>query len=259
MSNISSNSLFHFTPKLEYLLSILKNGFQPRYCFENLSLNDSKFIRGHNIGIPMVCFCDISLGQIKNHITTYGNYGIGLKKEWGIRKKLNPVIYLNKDSYVSDPISHLLEYGLKLNANEDKKIRETAAKIVSNTTSLLFYSKAYSGEFIRNEESIENVTFYNEREWRYIAASKSKIAPKGVLSKKDMENLAKLESANNDLKYYKLSFNPDEIKYIFVENENEIHLIIEELRKIHSETYNSKILDILNSKILTTTQLKEDF
>lgn len=86
MSNISPNSLFHFTPKLEYLIEIFKRGFQPRYCFEDLKLNDSRSIRGFNFGIPMTCFCDISLGQISNHINTYGGYGIGMTKEWGIKK-----------------------------------------------------------------------------------------------------------------------------------------------------------------------------
>src|SRR5690606_40320209 len=82
MSNISPNSLFHFTKKIEYLIDIFKRGFQPRFCAEKLQLLEYSSIRGYNLGIPMTCFCDISLGQISNHISMYGNYGIGMTKEW---------------------------------------------------------------------------------------------------------------------------------------------------------------------------------
>ncbi len=80
MSNISSNSLFHFTPKIEFLINILTNGFYPRYCHEELLLNECQTLRGHNLLIPMICFCDIPLGKISNHINIYGKYCIGSPK-----------------------------------------------------------------------------------------------------------------------------------------------------------------------------------
>lgn len=259
MSNISPNSLFHFTPKLEYLIEIFKRGFQPRYCFEDLKLNDSRSIRGFNFGIPMTCFCDISLGQISNHINTYGGYGIGMTKEWGIKKRLNPIIYLNKDSYVAEPLSIIAENGLKLNELKDENVRKIGGDILNSWVSLLMYSKPYSGNFKHQGKEHKNVKFYNEREWRYIATKKEKSAPHGTLSKEKMENAKELEKANDKLKNYRLRFKAEDIKYIFVKEENEIHRMVSELRKIKSPIYNNKTVDILTSKILTTKQIIEDF
>lgn len=259
MSNISSNSLFHFTPKLEYLIDIFKRGFQPRYCLENIKLNDNRSFRGLNTGVPMTCFCDISLSQISNHIETYGNYGIGMKKEWGIKNRLNPIIYLNKDSLVSEPLSIIAENGFKLNSFENEEARKIGSGIINSWVSLLMYSKPYSGDFTHNGKTDKDVKFYNEREWRFIPTKGEKSAPFGTLSKEKMENKKELNIANEQLKSYQLHFNPNDVKYIFVKKESEIHQMVNDLRKIKSVNYNNQTIDILTSKILTTEQIFEDF
>ena len=90
VKHLSANTLFHFTKTHENILSILENEFYPNY-----SLEDWKPLSGktHPIAIPMVSFCDIPLSQISNHTKHYGNYALGLKKEWGIKNKINPVLY----------------------------------------------------------------------------------------------------------------------------------------------------------------------
>ena len=40
MSNISTNTLFHFTSKIKYLEDILKNNFIPRISVETVSSDD---------------------------------------------------------------------------------------------------------------------------------------------------------------------------------------------------------------------------
>src|ERR1700722_14296147 len=102
--NLSANSLFHFTEKRADLISILKNGLYVRYSLENYQgLIEEK--EEEEVNLPMVCFCDIPLSQVKRHITTYGSYAIGLTKKWGIKNKINPVIY----TYYNSSIANILD------------------------------------------------------------------------------------------------------------------------------------------------------
>lgn len=166
---------------------------------------------------------------------------------------------MNKDSYVAEPLSIIAENGLKLNELKDENVRKIGGDILNSWVSLLMYSKPYSGNFKHQGKEHKNVKFYNEREWRYIATKKEKSAPHGTLSKEKMENAKELEKANDKLKNYRLRFKAEDIKYIFVKEENEIHRMVSELRKIKSPIYNNKTVDILTSKILTTKQIIEDF
>lgn len=74
---VSSNTLFHFTSRYQTLVSILRNrGFWPKYCKEYDWNNDGKV----NFAVPVSCFSDIPLSQIKDHLDFYGNYGIGFRR-----------------------------------------------------------------------------------------------------------------------------------------------------------------------------------
>src|SRR5947209_1483362 len=95
---VTSDTLFHFTKSRNNLERILSERFKFSYCKESYHI-DSDF--SGELYIPMISFCDLPLGLIKNHITKYGSFGIGMTKEWGIKNKLNPVLYLEKKSLVS--------------------------------------------------------------------------------------------------------------------------------------------------------------
>jgi Putative abortive phage resistance protein AbiGi, antitoxin len=55
----------------------------------------------------IVCFCDLPLSNLSEHLNFYGNYGIGLTKEWGIGKGINPVIYLSQASELNIQLAKL--------------------------------------------------------------------------------------------------------------------------------------------------------
>ena len=260
MSIISSNSLFHFTPRAEYLIGILTNDFHPRYCYEEISLTSSEEIKATKkvqCAIPMVCFCDIPLGQIKNHIKTYGSYGLGMTKEWGIKMNLNPLIYLNQNSQLSNSISQIGEILNDRILNSDGTGKSESAMI--EFLKLSKYLKHYEGDFLRNGVLMENIRFYNEREWRYVPHLDDDKDVENVLRKKEFENPIRLAQENNKVKKYSLEFAPNDIKYIFVKDESEIHSTIEAIREIKSAKYLAKDIDVLTSKILTSKQLIEDF
>jgi len=95
---VSSNALIHFTNEKERLKSIFLENFRVGYCKETPVVGGF----GTACFVPMVSFCDIPLSQIRDHISKYGDYGIGLTREWGIRNKLNPVLYLEPSSFLSE-------------------------------------------------------------------------------------------------------------------------------------------------------------
>lgn len=255
MSNISSNSIFHFTPKKEYLISILQQTFVPRYCYEEIKLSDELERAGFESAIPMVCFCDISLSQMANHIKMYGGYGLGMTKEWGIRKKLNPIIYINPNSNISESVSQMAE---NIYQALNKHCSEITRNISDEYMNLSNFLKPYDGDFKRGNKTHKKVRFYNEREWRYVPKIEFDSEVKNNLTKEEFLNPTILENENKKLFEYRLGFKPSDIKYIFVKNENEIHPMMEELRNIKSR-FSRKEIDILTSKIITTEQIKEDF
>jgi Putative abortive phage resistance protein AbiGi, antitoxin len=169
---VSSNTLFHITPKRKFLLNILENNFRPRYCTEDFSPLEPKHLN-INYTFPMTCFCDIPLSLISKHFKFYGNYGIGLTKDWGKRNRLNPVLYLHKDSYLWKEIEKnsygVLKYMEKFQSEfqNGKNPDPPDFDLMRGKFVFQFFIKPYEGEFKHNNKVYNNVRFYDEREWRF--------------------------------------------------------------------------------------------
>ena len=254
MRRLSPDSLFHFTSCLENILGIMKNTFYPRYCYEEFELikrPKESFIRS---AIPMVCFCDTPLSQLMNHIETYGKYGLGMKKEWGIRKGLNPVIYFNKNS----------DMAKDFNKTAIRLLKSRGSATLKTFWNILVYLKPYEGVLYRGGSiTKENVRFYDEHEWRYVPDRRvmNKNSIKLSLSRDMYQQPEKLADANKELERdeTRLSFNADDIKYIIIDKEREINEMIKELRDIKGMRYNSDTIDRLASRIITVKQIENDF
>jgi len=231
--NISSNSLFHFVKKISYLSDILDNGLQARYCHEHILGAPLPF------AYPMKCFCDIPLGNIKNHFGQYGSYGIGITKKFALLHGITPVIYVHKNS------NTFLQLTSKTDVN-------------SEISSILPYYKMYDESFYYTPNKHTNefyVRYYDEREWRYIPPSSEAILL-GTTSKSHITR--KVNFANNNLKSnkYRLKVPYTSITFIFVKNEKDRKLLIEIIR----HKYKSKnVQDLLISKILSTYRILKDF
>ncbi len=103
---VTSDTLFHYTSTLANLINILKEKFKITYCYEQYFLNGIRSVSYY----PMICFCDIPLSQAKEHIRSYGPYGIGLTKAWGIKNRLNPVAYIDEHSHLAIDIQQTVEH-----------------------------------------------------------------------------------------------------------------------------------------------------
>lgn len=161
---ISSNLLFHFTKSADVLISILENGFWPMTAKEDISFMMPNYEKVE-VGIPMVCFTDVPIELTNEHRKQYGEYGIGLKKEWGIKKGLNPICYIIKNSEMYNAYNHLQwiiqQNALKLdNGNKYGKNTLFTMDAVMNFAGHL---KEYS-----DDPDLNSKPFYDEREWRYL-------------------------------------------------------------------------------------------
>ena len=244
---ISSNTLFHFTDSLHNLISILTLEFRPRYCLEDFSSIFSAPFKIEEIAVPMVCFCDLLLSQTKEHIKFYGGYGIGMKKKWGVKKGLNPVIYLCQKSCLANQFG-----SLKTDAaiSRDPKIGRFLFEIASR-------AKKYNGKVFRHGKYI-NKRCYDEREWRYVPEKMD--FSNFALEKKDFLDSDILSKRNRGLsKTFKLSFEPDDIKYIIVQKERQILGMINAVEHIKGDKYDSNTVKKLSSRIITSKQISEDF
>lgn len=252
MSNISSNSLFHFTSKIEYLLNIVENGFSPRYCLESATLSTESEREGIGQITPMVCFCDISLSQITKHIDRYGKCGIGMTKEWGVKNKLNPVIYINTNSKLSNSFSRLTN---SIVALLGEHCTENTKNASDELMSLLKFIKPYEG-FDENSNE-HNVKFYDEKEWRYVPEMSFDTQIENSISISEYKNPITLQKANEKLKDYELKFSPEDIRYIFVPTQKEIHDVIFALKK--AKIFSPEEIEIITTKILIVEQIIDDF
>lgn len=235
--NLSSDSLFHFVKRREWLIEIIKNkSFQARYVYEEMPEMEYK------VAIPMKCFCDIPLGVIKKHLVQYGKYGIGITKDFAKRNYLSPVIYFHKNS------ATFYSYISTISKND----------IFKNQFSLIPYFKAD----IRIKESTDGKKiierYYDEREWRFVPRGAKFIDFSGFdedeirNTRLDFEN-KKLE---NDGEKFSLPFEYIDITYIFVSKEDDVDKVIAEIRSVklpHTQQ------DRLIAKIITARQIERDF
>jgi hypothetical protein len=243
---LSSNSLIHLTKTKESLIGILHDGFKVHYCNEKIctKIGDVLF------AVPCVCFCDIPLSEIKNHISNYGCYGIGLKKEWAIKKGLNPILYIEKESDIGGDIKSFLEHynGINLIINN-----EVAAAALIN---LLGYMKNYEGNSIRGDHTIPNYRYSDEREWRFVHNSHGAIP---FLTPDDIKTQEQINNVNIRIENIKLDFTPDDITYIIIKEESEILSFINIVRELKGEYYHLNQVEKLTTRILTVEQINTDF
>ena len=245
---ISADTLFHFTSSPENLGNILQNEFCPHFSLETVQLVG----RVDKMAFPMVCFCDIPLSQIKNHINTYGSYGIGMSMEWATRNALNPVIYLGPDSDLSRTIGKTV--GEALRAVKSGQTLTTEYEAMG----ILRFIKPYEGEFVHNGRVIEKVRFYDEKEWRFVPKVNARYEKQGFgLTEDEYKSDLKTRLEDSFRKEAKLKFEPNDVRYLIIRDDKEIRLLVEALKLIKSK-YDPATIEILISRIMTCDQIEHD-
>jgi hypothetical protein len=239
----SSDFFFHFTPKIEHLINIMNKSFMPFYCMESLDYLNIPDLKTKGIAYPVICFCDLPLKRHKEHRKKFGSYGIGLKKNWGLKieNHLTPIIYSYEDSTTSASLKNLIELSFLL---KEKLSEDDYGKYNNSLSTLLMHYKPYEGHPYdkgKGQISEEKVRFYEEREWRYIPLNCDGL--KLSLTMEEYQNFGEENEMIQRLN--KLEFELNDIEYIFLHDKTDLNLFLNNL----STKYTLEQIGILRKKI----------
>ena len=235
-----SNTLFHFTKSLDVVKSILKEGFWPRFCLEDMCWYRSQDMP--YIALPIACFCDIPLSRIDEHVGFYGEYGLGVTREWAMNNGLNPVMYVSEQSSVADSI------------RRQSHLNEPRSKGMLDFINIVSHVKPVKGNmFGPTGEVVKD--FYQENEWRFYAKTDYE---NSFLYEEQFNDKQCLENANAYTKQHcSLFIGPEDIKYIFVKSDHCIPEIINYIQTEldHLSGVNQKLL---MSRVISLESITED-
>lgn len=290
--NLSANTLFHFTSKTDNLFKIINEGFKPNYCLETWPGMENQ---RNEIAFPMVCFCDIPLSSITEHASKYGKYALGVSKDWGVKNAITPIIYTHINS-ITERFQATLHNNLISLFNIDTKLPEyadfkkhndivqqltlavpniferdpdkkKAHHILSDTYSMfahfIRHMKPYEGSLYRKGNGyLENVRFYDEREWRFVPQTMD-LAGLGIKDSYKAETFKREGFYRWHSKLITqmptLRITPKDIRFIIVDKEKEISGFIDKLDEHFVRIFQLADLKLLYSKIISLEQILEDF
>ncbi|MGK0576001.1 abortive infection system antitoxin AbiGi family protein [Macrococcus capreoli] len=258
----NANVFIKCVSQFDFLTTIIKDRkFKARYVEENIEYLKLKFYNKevNSITFPMICFCDIPINKLKEHIKWYGEYAICLKKTWGIKSaKLSPIHYINLESKLVERYSEYLNDTLN-----NKDVTEIELQYMLDQ---IFYYKPYKGvqNYVEKNQLLPEPKpklFMDEQEWRYVYLPEKESAEKEINAFYINGNDDSLKNDYNDViethKNNSLEFQLDDVRYIVVPNEKEkenlINFIENELNIEKFEKYN------IVSKILVMEEVEEDF
>jgi hypothetical protein len=221
------------------------DGFWPRYCLEDLTWYTHEV---NFAGFPMVCFCDIPLSRISEHVDFYGEFGIGVTKEWGLSNKLNPVSYIVGSSHYGNAINNLYKH---VDYDGDSEYYKGSNKDLNH---ILAHLKPLEGK-MQIAGNLIDKEFYQENEWRYFPKNKD-VSP--WISKNDFEKQETLDASNLKAKELcSLKISPNDIKYIFVKKDSDIPDMIDFIQT-KLDKYTGVELKILMSRVISLESISSD-
>ena len=164
--------------KLNIMKGILENGFKffpcsektkpDTYTVDKLSLTEElKFTS------PMISFSDIPEELANYHCSKYGQWGIGMSRDWLIKNRGQPVIYRSYDK--SDSLSYrMLQLWRVLNPGEEKDFKQVLTnfrQVFGNNSDFESLLREITHEFFFSSKMLDHedgILYgnYLEREWR---------------------------------------------------------------------------------------------
>ncbi|MBC7750940.1 MAG: hypothetical protein H7Z73_04360 [Candidatus Saccharibacteria bacterium] len=165
---------------------------------------------------------------------------------------LNPVLYIANGSLLAINIRNALVHF----ALPENKIKPDVGDKEKSLLDILRYIKNYQGDLTRRDstKSKKDYRFSDEREWRYVPPLNEECILFASKKYFDANKEETIESAQK----LRLNFEPNDIKYIIIENDEEIPEFIEHVRSTKGKKYTHADIERLTTRILTSEQIKTD-
>lgn len=254
-SQIQADTLFTFTSHLEYLIPIITNKMiSPRYCTEDITyLNIPNLKR---IAFPMKCFCDINLHKLEIHLEWYGYYGLAFSKEWGMKKGIQPIQYINPSSELCKDFSIAFSSALQSDPEKETEAEQNMKNFLLHE---LMYYKPYEGMMKKRTTGIEEKKcFTDECEWRFVpdvtaAQYEQAYYNETILNAGSLMDISNSMSGNRDIS---LCFEYQDVKYIIVKSISDHEKLVTEIDGLDIE---KSVKYQLISKIIIWDNSRGDF
>jgi len=130
--------------------------------------------------------------------------------------------------------------------------------LTDNFYQLSCFVKPYEGNLWREGGSISSIRFYNEREWRFVPELPEGFFRYGMNKEHFLESAKRTESNNELAKVARISFEPNDIKYLIVRREDEIVPLIREVEHIKGR-YSYDDVRLVSSRVISAEQITSDF
>lgn len=233
--------------------------------------------------MPKISFCDIPEETI-NKYTSYGKYCIGLSKEWARRNRLNPVLYIEKNSMIAESFirafkgtplgvgfvnrtaSELAELYRLTESFPDRQAildgtdhlltqTEAMERIVTFSQYSPFYIKSYEDDLPRKDGVIKDYRFYDEREWCYVPESLQ--TSNGLYKNEQQYNEWRQQNENKPLiEEVSLDFDFSDITHLIVEKKEDIKTLAKEIEIMPAHKITNEQKELLIKKITLFENLK---
>lgn len=253
-SFIQADTLFTFTSQLDFLIPYIKNScLYPRFCDEDISYLEIPDIK--KIYIPMKCFCDINLHRISQHLDWYGYFGLAFSKEWGMRKGIQPIQYINPYSELRKDFTSLFSKALQSDYSPNNELENQLKDYMLHE---LMYYKPYEGNMKnRRTKETERKCFTDECEWRFIPnLSGTGFSQIYYDPNINADIINDISNSLEKLPQTALHFEYSDLKYIIIEDISDSVRLVEVIDSINEK---KTVKDELISKIIIWKKSKGDF
>lgn len=247
---LSGDYLIHRTREFDTLKKILTSKeFLYQYCKEEFqfgAVGVDKTLQQFRVAIPMISFSDINLDYLSEQINNgYGHFGICMDKGWAKEKGFTPVLYIDNSSDLGHRFYNLYDKQFK----ETRKCMryKTGHEILQGILDLIGYMKNYKKVIPTiNQKVPMGYNYYDEREWRLVCKEGLIKTLKAEVYEEHADEL------NDAAKEFSEKFEYSDIKFIFVENDEQKKDLIDFCKA------NSIILDF-DKTIFTLDEKKIDY